>query len=233
MIDPLLALLAGLLTVAAPCVLPMLPVVLGASIGQTSRARPLCIALGFACAFSLVALAFGALSQAAGLSQEWLRDAATAMLLAFGLLMLWPRPFEWLSMHMNGWLNRVSALGDRAGTGNLGGFVLGMTLGAVWTPCAGPVLGSILTLIATAPKPGHAALLLACYSAGAALPMLAIAYGGQYASTRVRRLARHAHRMQQGFGVLVVLVALAMYFQYDSVATVWLSNFYPQARTGL
>lgn len=233
MIDPFLALLAGLLTVAAPCVLPMLPVVLGASIGQTSRARPLFIALGFASAFSAVALAFGALSQAAGWSQEVLRDAATALLLAFGLLMLWPRPFEWLSIRLSGLLNRANALGDRAGAGNAGGFLLGMTLGAVWTPCAGPVLGSILTLVATAPAPGQAALLLACYSAGAALPMLAIAYGGQYASTRVRQLARHARRLQQGFGVVVVLVAMAMYFQYDSVITVWLSGLYPQARMGL
>ena len=63
--------------------------------------------------------------------------------------------------------------------------------------------------------------------------MLGIAYGGQFASTRVRALARHAHRMQQGFGVLVIGVALAMFFQVDTLVTVWLSNFYPQARMGL
>lgn len=231
--EPLLAVLAGVLTVAAPCVLPMLPVVLGASIGQASRWRPVCIALGFALAFSGVGLLFSAATQAAGLSPEALRDAATAMLLAFGVLMLWPRPFEWLSMRMSGLLNRVHAVGDRAGGGKAGGLVLGMTLGAVWTPCAGPVLGSILTLVATAADPARAALLLACYSTGAAVPMLAIAYGGKFASTRVRALARHAHRLQQVFGVLVIAVALAMFFQYDTLVTVWLSNFYPQARLGL
>ncbi|MEP6824859.1 MAG: cytochrome c biogenesis CcdA family protein [Ramlibacter sp.] len=231
--EPLLAALAGVLTIAAPCVLPMLPVVLGASIGQTSRWRPAFIALGFAITFCVVGLLFNAATQAAGLSQEVLRDAAAAMLLAFGLLMLWPRPFEWLGMRLNGLVNRVHAVGDRAGSGNAGGFVLGMTLGAVWTPCAGPVLGSILTLVAASADPGRAALLLACYSTGAAVPMLGIAYGGQFASTRVRSLARHAHRLQQGFGVLVMLVALAMYFQVDTLVTVWLSNLYPQARMGL
>jgi cytochrome c biogenesis protein CcdA len=155
------------------------------------------------------------------------------MLLAFGLLMLWPQPFYWLTARMNGMLNRVNALGNRAGSGNLGGLVLGLTLGALWTPCAGPVLGSILTLIATSPDIGQAALLLACYAAGAALPMLAIAYGGQYATTRVRQLTRHTQRMQQAFGVLIVLVAVAMQFQWDSVATVWLSGFYPALATGL
>ena len=233
MIAPLLAVLAGLLTVAAPCVLPMLPVVLGASVGQTSRLRPAFIAAGFALAFSAVALLFSVFSQVIGLSQETLRQAAIAMLLAFGLLMLWPRPFSWLAIRMNGVLNRVSGLGDRAGNGNLGGLALGLTLGALWTPCAGPVLGSILTLVATSPDIGHAAVLLACYAAGAALPMLAIAYGGQYATTRVRQLTRHTHRLQQAFGVVIVLVAVAMQFQWDSVATVWLSGLYPSIGEGL
>lgn len=233
MIEPLLAVLAGLLTIAAPCVLPMLPVVLGASVGQASRWRPVFIASGFALAFCVVGLLFSAASQAAGLSQETLRDAAAVMLLVFGLLMLWPHPFEWLSVRLSGVLNRVHAAGDRAGVGNAGGFVLGMTLGALWTPCAGPVLGSILALVATAPGTGRAALLLGCYSVGAALPMLAIAYGGQYASTRVRQLARNTRRLQQVSGVVVVLVAVAMYLQYDSLVTVWLSGIYPQARLGL
>ena len=237
MIEPLLAVLAGMLTIAAPCVLPMLPVVLGASIGQSSRWRPVFIAAGFATAFCIVGLLFSAASQAVGLSHEVLRDTATGMLLVFGLLMLWPHPFEWLSMRLNGVLNRVNVAGDGAagwvGGGNAGAFVLGMTLGAVWTPCAGPVLGSILTLVATAPGTGQAALLMGCYSIGAALPMMAIAYGGQYASNRVRQIAHYTQRMQKGFGVLVVFVAVAMYLQYDTLVTVWLSNFYPQSRLGL
>lgn len=233
MINPLLAFLAGVLTIAAPCVLPMLPVVLGASIGQRDRSRPLFIALGFSLAFTAAALLFTTFSQVLGLTQDTLRQAAMVMLLVFGSLMIWPRPFEWLSMHMSGLLSRVNAVGDRAGSGKWGGLVLGMSLGAVFTPCAGPVLGAILALVATTPDPAQAALLLGCYSLGAALPMLGIAYGGQYASTRVRQLARYAHRMQQAFGVLVLLTAVAMYFQYDSLLVVWLSDFYPAIQTGL
>ena len=233
MIDPILAVLAGMLTVAAPCVLPMLPVVLGASVGQRDRTRPVFIALGFALAFSIVALLFGGLSRVVGLSQESLRDFAASMLLLFGVLMIWRTPFDWLAVRMNGALNRVNAVGDQAGAGKLGGLVLGLTLGALWTPCAGPVLGSILTLVATTPDIGNAGLLLACYSLGAALPMMAIAYGGQYVTTRVRQFANRARGTQQAFGILVILTAIAMYFQYDAVVTVWLSNFYPQAGTGL
>jgi cytochrome c-type biogenesis protein len=231
--SPLLALAAGALTVAAPCVLPMLPVVLGASVGQRKATRPLFIALGFASAFCVASLVFGSVTRVLPVSQEALRHAATAMLLLFGVFMLWPAPGQWLAMRASGVLNRVASVGDQAGNGNFGGFLLGLSLGAVWTPCAGPVLASILTLIATEPDTARAALLLACYSVGAAVPMLAIAYGGQVASTRVRQLARHAHRMQQVFGAIVIAVAVATFFQLDGWITVWVSQFYPQGPLGL
>ncbi|MES2937528.1 MAG: cytochrome c biogenesis CcdA family protein [Pseudomonadota bacterium] len=233
MTHPLLAFAAGLLTVAAPCVLPMLPVVLGSSLGTARRTRPLFIALGFAAAFCGVALVFASFQHLLGLSQQALRDTGALLMLAFGLLMVWPRPFQRLSVLGSAAINRVSGWGERAGSGNLGGLVLGMTLGAVWTPCAGPVLASILAVIATEPTTARTALLLASYSAGAALPMLAIAYGGQFAFTRMRRLVPHTHRLQQAFGVVVAGVALATFFEYDSLATVWLSRFYPQGPLGL
>jgi len=77
-----------------------------------------------------------------------------------------------------------------------------MTLGAVWTSCAGPVLGSILTVVATSNQLGWSAMLLA-YAIGSGVPMLGIAYSGRYVITRVRSFARHAHRLQQGFGIVV------------------------------
>src|SRR3989344_2239162 len=174
--SPWLAVAAGMLTVGAPCVLPMLPVVLGASVarGPAQRTRPLFIALGFALSFAAVALLFSSFTQ-----------------------------------------------------------VLGVSLGAVWTPCAGPVLASILTLIATEPPGVSTAVLLLAYSTGAALPMLAIAYGGQAAASHVRRISRHAHRVQQVFGVVVIAVALAMLLEVDGQVTAWLSQFYPSSFGGL
>jgi cytochrome c-type biogenesis protein len=220
----LLALLAGILTIAAPCILPMLPIILGTSIGQTSRARPAFIALGFTVTFSACALIFGLFSESLGLSQQALRDTATGLLFLFGILMVWKRPFDWLMLHMSGVINLAHDAGNRTRPGNFGGFVLGMTLGVVWTPCAGPVLGAILTLVATERDLGRAAALLLTYSAGAGIPMLVIAYGGQHLSTKVRALVPYAQRLQKFFGVLIVLTAIAMYFQYDAQITLWLSN---------
>jgi len=111
--------------------------------------------------------------------------------------------------------------------------VLGTTLGLVWTPCAGPVLGAILSAVATSPDHKRAALLLVTYSIGAALPMLTIAYGGQVISAKLRRIAPYAGRLQQGFGVIVIAFAASALLQYDAVALAWLGQFFPDGRIGL
>ena len=231
MLNLVLALLAGIVTVAAPCTLPMLPILLGASVGQTGKLRPALIALGFVISFSAAALALSAITRVFDFDPNHLRTAAAILLLGFGLLMIWPAPFEWLSIRING---LTSATGSTAShQGNVGGFVLGSTLGLVWTPCAGPVLGSILTIVATSGDTAWASVLLVVYATGAAIPMLAIAYGGQAVTTRVRSIARISPKLQQGFGVVVIAFAIASYFQYDTLIVAWLTGFYPQGQIGL
>lgn len=230
MLDLALAFLAGVVTIAAPCTLPMLPILLGASLGETSRARPAFIALGFVASFSAVALLLNSLTRLVDFDPNVLRTVAAALLLGFGLLMIWPAGFERLSTQFGG-LTRIGGTGPHRG--NFGGLLLGTTLGLVWTPCAGPVLGSILALIATSRDAGWAAVLLVTYAIGAALPMLAIAYGGQRVTERVRGFARISPRLQQGFGVVVISFAVASYFQYDTLIVGWLTAFYPSGQIGL
>jgi cytochrome c-type biogenesis protein len=232
MFNLVLALLAGVVTIAAPCTLPMLPILLGASVGQTGKARPALIALGFVISFCAVALALSAVTRIFDFDPNVLRTAAAILLLGFGILMIWPAPFEWLSIRLSG-LTSGSAGNAALRQGNIGGFVLGTTLGLVWTPCAGPVLGSILTVVATARDTAWASTLLVVYAIGAAIPMLAIAYGGQAVTTRVRSLARISPRLQQGFGVVVIAFAIASYFQYDTLIVAWLTAFYPNGQIGL
>ena len=229
MLNLVLALLAGVITIAAPCTLPMLPILLGASVGQTSKARPVVIAAGFVLSFSVVALALSAITRVFDFDPNVLRSAAAILLAGFGLLMLWPAPFERLMSRFGGF----TGVSVAANQGVLGGFVLGTTLGLVWTPCAGPVLGSILTVIATSKDTAWAGTLLVTYAIGAAIPMLAIAYGGQAVTTRVRSFARIAPRLQQGFGVVVIGFAALSYFQYDTLIVAWLTHFYPNGQIGL
>lgn len=223
-IEASLALLAGIFTITSPCILPILPILLGTAVAQSSRTRPLFIVAGFVLTFATLGMLLGVVSSAVDLAQGTFRNLSIGMLALSGLMQVWPAPYRWLMTHLESPLQRLSVGGDKADPGNAGGFVLGVSLGAVWTPCAGPVLASILSLVANAQTLGWAATLLLLYALGAGISMLAIAYGGQFMRSRIRQLGRHTMRLQQFFGFLVVLTAGAIYFQYDVLAYAWLAN---------
>ncbi len=227
MLQILFAILAGILTVGAPCILPLLPILLGASIGQTSKTRPLFIALGFVGMFALTGLTLSFIVTSLKIAPDTIRNLAVLALAIFGLLMLWPKPFELLTLKMSGLITSASQTAQKAGTGNFGGLVLGLVLGLIWTPCAGPVLGSILTLIASQQQTGQASILLVAYALGAGIPMVIIAYGGQYMTTKVRWLTPYTHRIQQIFGLLILGLAIAMFFQYDLLLQAKLLEIFP------
>lgn len=216
MIEILFALLAGVLTIGAPCILPLLPIILGSSVGSTSKTRPFFIALGFVIMFTAVALLLSFITNALHISPNLLRNIATIALAIFGVLMIWPTPFEKVTAYLSRFTTKASSLSTAAGSGNLGGLSLGLMLGLIWTPCAGPILGSILTLIATNTDKVQAGILLFAYAIGAGIPMLIIAYGGQLITTKIRAIAPYTTIIQQIFGVVIILLAVAIYFQYDT-----------------
>lgn len=227
MLQLLLAVLAGILTVGAPCILPLLPILLGSSVGQKSSARPMLVALGFIVSFSGLAILFAVFTNILGLSQNTLRQVAIVLLALFGLLMIWPSWFKKIINHFNGFIGRAQMVSRQAGSGNWGAIVLGLLLGIIWTPCAGPVLGTILTFVATANDLGRAGVLLVAYAIGAGIPMVIIGYGGQYLTTRISHLARYSQIIQQLFGVLILALAIAMFFNYDLVLQAQLTAWYP------
>ncbi|QBE65109.1 cytochrome c biogenesis CcdA family protein [Pseudoduganella lutea] len=223
LLDAPLALAAGVFTVASPCILPVLPILFGTAAGQPgkafSRSGPFMTIAGFIVTFTAAGLLLGAASSAVQVAQETLRNASLLLLGAFGLLRIWSKPYDWLMAKLPSFPVPEN-----------GGFLLGASLGAVWTPCAGPVLASILVLVAGAQDVARSAWLLFLYAVGAAVPMLAILLGGQAVTRRVRLVARYSVRLQQVFGVLIVLTALAMYFQYDALLYAKAADFFPQVK---
>jgi len=222
-----LAFLAGLATVASPCVLPVLPFLLGATVERPERRRPLLIVAGFVLSFSAFALALGAVSAAAQLAQETLRNGAILLLGVSGLLRIWPRPWDLFVERVRPVLARLRGARADAVPKQGGAFVLGLSLGAVWTPCAGPVLAAILALVVQARDPVRAVSLVGLYALGAALPMLALIQGGQWVVRRVRGVARHAVALQRAFGVLVLASAAAIWFQVDTQIAAHVPSIFP------
>jgi cytochrome c biogenesis protein CcdA/thiol-disulfide isomerase/thioredoxin len=206
----------------------MLPIILGASVGQKSKLRPLFIVMGFVMSFAAASLVLSTLVTLLGLSQNFIRNIAIALLVIFAFFMIFPRRFELLTAKLSPVIGRASEIGGSR-KGYTGAFILGLVLGIVWTPCAGPVLGTILTLVATQGTTGKVSLLVIFYAIGAGVPMIIIAYGSQWLTTRVRGLVKYSVRWQQVFGVFIILLAVAMFFQYDTIIENRLTAFFPQS----
>lgn len=226
MIEILFAILAGVLTVGAPCILPLLPILLGSSIGSSSKTRPLFIAFGFVVMFTITGLTLSLITTSLNIRPDLLRTIATIALAIFGVFMLWPYPFEKITGYLSSFTTKASSLSSKAGDGNMSGFILGIMLGLIWTPCAGPILGSILTLIATQTNQIEAGFLLIAYAVGAGIPMVLIAYGGQMITKKVRAITPYTNRIQQIFGILIIILAIAIFFQYDLVVQAKILEYY-------
>lgn len=227
MLQFFLALFAGIVTVGGPCILPLLPIVLGTSTTGRHPLRPLAIVFGFTITFTAFALIFSLFGSFLGLSPDAWRYVASAVIALFGLVMLFPKVQAAIFARFEGILAKLLPKSDPTRTDLWSGFVLGMSLGAVWTPCAGPVLGSILTLIAAKQNLVQAASLLFAFSVGAGIPMMLIAYGGQAAVQRVRFLSKYTTALQRIFGALIILVAIGLVTHADAAVQVWLLEHAP------
>jgi len=229
----LLALLAGIVTIGGPCILPLLPIVLGTTTAGRHPLRPVTIVFGFTLSFTGLALIFSLFGSFLGLNPDAWRYLATAVISLFGLVLLFPKILATLFAKLEPALARVMPKTASDQTNLWSGFLLGLSLGAVWTPCAGPVLGSILTLIAAKQNLLQAGALLFAFALGAGVPMLLIAYGGQTAMKNVRSLSKYTTLVQRIFGALILLVALGLVTKADVQIQVWLLQHAPWLFFGL
>ena len=224
-----LAIAAGVLTILAPCILPVLPFLLGTS-GGRSRWRPLAIVGGFVVSFSLIGAALATAGTFLGISNGSLRVIAGLLLLLFGAALFFEKAYERLAALIQPALAKLGAGvsgGASTKTDALSGLLVGFSLGLIWTPCAGPILGTILTLAARTSDYVTTAFLFFAYALGAGLPMLAIAYGSHRLQERFRSIGRLQPVLNKVFGLLVMLTAVAILTGYDIVVQAWLVERFP------
>ena len=220
------AFLAGLVTILAPCIWPILPIVLSSSaVGEGNR-RPLGITLGLMTSFGVFTLSVSYLVKIFHFDPETLRIAAIVIIGLLGLALAIPR----LSVLLEGFISRLSSSvgsGSKEGTGFLAAFVTGLSLGLVWSPCAGPILAAIATLAATGRVSFETILVTVAYLIGVGIPLFAIAYGGRRLVTRTRFLSRYTARIQQVFGIVMVLSAIAIFTNYDRLLQAKVLDAFP------
>jgi cytochrome c biogenesis protein CcdA/thiol-disulfide isomerase/thioredoxin len=210
----LIGFVAGLIAGISPCILPILPVVfVGWADPVTGTTRPLAarrrravtVVFGLVVSFALITATGSAVLSALGLPQDLLRDLGIALLLLFGVGLLIP--------NLETLLERPFARLTRSGTRvNGSAFIFGLGLGAVFVPCAGPVLAAISVLGARHHASFYSVLLSFFFAAGAAVPLLAIALAGDRLIEMNRRLAERARRLRPVGGALLIAMGLAIAF---------------------
>lgn len=204
----LIAYLGGVLTILSPCVLPVVPF-LFARVGRPWRSHGLPMLLGMALAFCLAA-SLAAIGGAAVV--EWHeagRTAALVLLAVFGLALVFPSLAERAAAPLVALANRV-AVEPGSRLGPLSSFVIGASTGLLWAPCAGPILGLILTSAALGGAGVDTTLMLAAYAAGACTSLaLALLLGGRL-HARLRRLLPAAQGLRRAAGVVVVASVAAV-----------------------
>ena len=227
------AFLAGIVSILSPCVLPILPIVLGGAASEHRRG-PLVLAAGLALSFTVIGLFVATIGFSLGLDLGVFRTFAGIVLLALGLAMLVPAAGARLATAagpLSDWTQSRFGGFDRSGLS--GQFGVGLLLGAVWSPCVGPTLGAASLMAARGENLGQVALTMLAFGIGAGLPLAAL---GALSRERLVGLRERMMSAGQGaktaLGLVVVAVALLVLTGFDKVieaalveaSPAWLTN---------
>ncbi|PPL19898.1 cytochrome c biogenesis protein DipZ [Microterricola pindariensis] len=210
----------GLITGISPCILPVLPVIFlsgGVQSARTqagatdaapaapSRWRPYLVILGLVVSFSVFTLIGSLILALLGLPQDVLRWAGLVVLVLIGVGLIVPR-FEAILEKPFAWIPKRDVGTER------GGFVLGLALGAVYVPCAGPVLAAITVAGSTGRIGLETVVLTASFAVGAALPLLVFALAGRRVAERVRSFRTHQRGIRITGGIVMIALAIGLVF---------------------
>ena len=220
---------AGALSTLSPCVLPLLPVLIASALQQHALA-PLALAGGLSVSFAGMGIFTASMSLAVGLDASVLRLGGAVLMLALGVVLLVPplqerfaRAAGPVTGWAGGWLQRLPSAGLGAQA------LLGLVLGVVWTPCTGPTLGAAIGLAAQRESLLAAAAVMTVFGLGAAVPLLALAYGSRQAVLGRRdRLKRLATLAKPVLGTVLVAVGLLVLTGLDKIIETRLTNAMPE-----
>jgi cytochrome c-type biogenesis protein len=229
-----LAFLAGLLSLLSPCVLPLLPIVLGAAASE-HRGGPLALAAGVALAFVAIGLFVATIGFAIGLDGDAFRAAAAILMIGVGVVLAAPSLQARLAAAggpISNWADhRIGAVRPR---GLAGQFGIGLLLGAVWSPCVGPTLGAASVLAAQGSSLGRVALTMLAFGVGAAVPLIGIALASRQVTARWRnKLIGGGKTAKIALGVLLIALGLMIVSGLDRKVETALVDASPQWLTDL
>jgi cytochrome c biogenesis protein CcdA len=210
-----LAFVAGLLTALSPCVLPLLPLVMGSA--ARNRYGPIALAAGFVTTFTVIGVLLASVGAALGLSDTLVRSLSAALLVAAGVLMISHR----LQDRMGRWLSPLASastrLSQRTDQGMGSQFFVGALLGGVWSPCVGPTLGAALGLATRSDTLPQAAAIMGAFGLGSATLLLAAGYVSRAVIGQRLRLLQAGESGRLVFGIVLLLIGASVASGADKV----------------
>jgi cytochrome c biogenesis protein CcdA len=229
-----LATLAGILSTLSPCVLPLIPIVLGTAASE-HRFGPLALAAGLALSFTAIGLFVATIGFAIGLDAGAFRAVAAVLLIGIGAVLVVPRLSTGLALAAGPagtWTEQ--RFGGFSSAGLSGQFAVGLLLGAVWSPCVGPTLGAASVLAAQGESLGAVAATMLAFGIGAALPLsiLGLLSRQTLLAWRTRLLAAGSG-LKQGLGAALIAIGLLVLSGADKRLEAWLVEASPDWLTRL
>jgi cytochrome c-type biogenesis protein len=229
-----LAYLAGALSILSPCVLPLLPIVLG-SAASAHRLGPLALALGLASAFVVVGLFVATIGFSIGIDGDVFRIIAATLMIIVGAVLVVPvfqSRFAQAAGPMSHWAGE--RLAGFSASGLRGQFGVGVLLGVAWSPCVGPTLGAASLLASQAQELPQVAATMLLFGLGASTPLLAVGLlSREFMATARDRLLAAGQNLKAALGVAFVLVGAAIVTGIDKKLETTLVEASPQWLTDL
>jgi cytochrome c-type biogenesis protein len=211
-----LAGLAGILSTLSPCVLPILPIVLGGAASE-HKLGPFALAAGLALSFVVIGMFVATIGFSIGLTGDTFRMIAAVLMIAIGLVLVVPR----FSMQLaaaggpaGNWVEQ--RFGGFATSGLKGQFLLGLLLGAVWSPCVGPTLGAASVLASKGENLGSVALTMLTFGLGAGLPLVLLGLLSRETMLKWRgRMMEAGSKGKMVFGALLLTAGILVLTGWD------------------
>jgi cytochrome c-type biogenesis protein len=227
-------LLAGLLSTLSPCVLPILPILLGSATAAHPRA-PLALAGGLALSYAVIGTLIASLGASIGLDATIFRNVGAVILGVLGLVLMSTSLQQRFATATSGIGDAGNNLISSLNLNGLGGqFVIGLALGVVWSPCVGPTLGAAIVLASQGSHLPQVALLMGIFGVGAALPVIILAYLSRTVMMKVRGSLMQAGKTGKLIlGFIMLAIAAMILSGADKPLESWLVQISPEWLTAL
>lgn len=227
--SPILAFMAGILSILSPCVLPILPIVLGTA-SSKHRQGPLALAAGLSVSFVAIGLFLATVGHSIGLEADRVRYVAAVLIIIVGVVLMVPPLQARIAVAagpIGNWAD--SHFAATRTSGMVGQFWIGVLLGAVWSPCVGPTLGAASLLAAQGKDLGQVGLTMFAFGVGAALPLLGLGWLSRETMARWRAtLLSAGSGMKSALGLLFLVIGFLIITGADKRLEAFVVDASPQ-----